>query len=275
MIYKSGVKPIEEPIEPAYWFLFYRDELLISADEKQGNHIPYFESVETIRSGLSDIQYLGTIDGKESYMACLTERAVPEGQGHVLMPLRKAYGAIDDEWYWLANRAYHLINWKQRNLFCGCCGAAMNSSADEVALVCGGCKNIVYPRISPAVIVAVTKGDEILLAHSARFIGPMYSIIAGFVEAGETLEECVRREIMEEVGLKVRNVKYVSSQPWPYPDSFMIAFTAEYEAGEIKIDQKEITDAGWYTRHNLPELPSRVSVARRLIDAWLSEKGSG
>lgn len=268
MIYESGVKAMNKEIGPAYWFLFYRDELMIFVNEMTGsNHIPFIADSKDVPAGMSDIQYLGLIDGKQGYVASLSGGAAPEG--HFFISLRKLFGGMEDDWYWLANRAYHLLNWRRKNGYCGCCGEAMVESPDEVAMNCGRCGNIVYPRISPAVIVAITKGEQILLAHSARFTGKMYSVIAGFVEPGENLEECVKREVMEEVGLNVRNVRYFSSQPWPYPDSLMIAFTAEYESGEIRIDEKEITDAGWYTRDNLPEMPSRVSVARKLIDAWL------
>lgn len=275
MIFESGVKIINEEIGPAYWFLFYHDELLVSAnkvaDNKYSgiNHIPFIDDINSLRSMMSDIQYLGLIDGKDSCTATLSGAIAPDG--HIFVSLRKLFGGIEDDWYWLANRAYHLINWRKKNKFCGCCGEVLTESPDEVAMNCGKCGNIVYPRISPAVIVAITKGNQILLAHAARFTSRMYSVIAGFVEPGESLEECVKREVLEEVGLTVQNVRYFSSQPWPYPDSLMIAFTAEYGSGEIRIDEKEITDAGWYTRDNLPEIPSKASVARKLIDAWLQK----
>jgi NAD+ diphosphatase len=193
----------------------------------------------------------------------------------VRMELRMLFGSLEDDWYWLANRAFHLLGWGKKNRFCGVCGSELSLSEDEVAFKCDKCGNIIYPRISPAVIVAITRGDEILLAHSARFAKGMYSVIAGFVEAGETLEECVEREIGEEVGIKVKNIRYFRSQPWPYPDSLMLAFTAEYESGEIQVDNEEITDAGWYTADNLPGLPSKASVARKLIDSWLDKVSNG
>ena len=270
MIYKSGVKAINEVIGEAYWFLFLKDELLVGNDGiNQQSQIPFLNSAENFGSKLTDIQYLGLIDGKDSYVASLSESVALDG--YFFKGLRILYGNIEDDWYWLANRAFHLNGWKKKNRYCGRCGKEMHESPDEVAMNCNECGNIVYPRISPAVIIAITKGEQILLAHAAKFSGSMYSVIAGFVEPGETLEECVRREIMEEVGLQVANIRYFSSQPWPYPDSLMIAFTAEYVSGEIRIDEKEITDAHWYSRDNLPEQPSRVSVARKLIDVWLSK----
>lgn len=270
MVYESGVKAINEPIGEAYWFLFLKDELLVSNDGiSPKSQIPFFNNIKDFGSKLEDIQYLGLIDGKDSYVASLPESIALDG--HQFKGLRILFGNIEEDWYWLANRACHLNSWKKKNRYCGRCGDEMHASMDEVAMNCNKCGNIVYPRISPAVIVAITKGEQLLLAHAARFTGSMYSVIAGFVEPGETLEECVKREIMEEVGLQVANVCYFASQPWPYPDSLMIAFTAEYVSGDIRIDDKEITDAHWYSRDNLPELPSSVSVARKLIDAWLSK----
>lgn len=142
---------------------------------------------------------------------------------------------------------------------------------DERAKVCPSCGFVNYPRISPAMIVAVTRGREILLAKGSRFQGGFYSVLAGFVEPGETFEECVEREIKEEVGLKVKNINYFGSQPWPFPDSLMVGFTAEYAGGDITIDNKEILDAGWYTAEGLPLIPGNGSIARRLID-WYVQK---
>jgi NAD+ diphosphatase len=125
-----------------------------------------------------------------------------------------------------------------------------------------------YPRLSPAVIVAVERGNRILLARARRFTAAMYSVIAGFVEPGETLEECVRREVMEETGIRIRAIRYFGSQPWPFPDSLMIGFTAEYESGELLIDGTELVDAGWFAAGELPTIPGPISIARRLIDAF-------
>jgi NAD+ diphosphatase len=131
-----------------------------------------------------------------------------------------------------------------------------------------------YPRLSPAVITAVLKDNKILLSHYAAFKGNMHTIIAGFVEPGETLEECIKREILEEVGIQVRNIKYFGSQPWPFPNSLMIGFTAEYESGEISVDRTEISEAGWYDVNSLPELPPKMSIAREIID-WFIQSNSG
>lgn len=166
-------------------------------------------------------------------------------------------------------RALHLINWNSSNKFCGRCGSTLEEKKDETAKTCPNCGNIIYPTICPATITAVTKGDKILLAHNNNFINDTHSVIAGFVEAGENLEDCVKREIYEEVGIRVKNIKYFGSQPWPFPFSLMTAFTAEYESGDIKVDGDEIGHADWYNKYNLPQIPMKGSISRDLIDSWL------
>jgi NAD+ diphosphatase len=140
---------------------------------------------------------------------------------------------------------------------------------------CPGCGFLSFPRISPAVIVLVEKENRVLLARVKRFTTELYSVLAGFVEPGETLEETVRREVEEEVGIKVKNLRYFGSQPWPFPDSLMIGFTADYESGEIKIDETEIADAGWYDPDRLPTIPGKISIARELIDWFVNAKLRG
>jgi NAD+ diphosphatase len=171
--------------------------------------------------------------------------------------------------FWIGGRGFQLINWDRTTRFCGRCGSPTQSSDSERAKVCQNCGLRNYPRISPAVIVAVTRERRILLARAFRFPMKIYSVIAGFVEPGETLEQCIRREIKEEVNIEVRNIRYFGSQPWPFPNSLMIAFTAEYAGGELRIDNEEIMDAGWFEAHELPNIPDKVSIARRLIDSFI------
>ena len=142
---------------------------------------------------------------------------------------------------------------------------------DERAKICQQCGLVNYPRVSPAIIVAVIKDDQILLARSGRFPGGFFSVLAGFVEPGESLEACVKREVFEETGIAVQNIRYFGSQPWPFPDSLMVGFTAEYAGGDIQIDGREIVAADWYSRDNLPNIPPGISIARQLID-WFAEK---
>jgi NAD+ diphosphatase len=177
---------------------------------------------------------------------------------------------LDDEVFMLAGRAFQITNWDENHKYCGKCGALFDNKQDERAKICPKCGLVNYPRISPAIITAIVKENKILLAHGNHFKNKMYSVIAGFVEPGETFEDCVQREVMEEVGIRVKNIRYFGSQPWPFPNSLMVGFTAEYESGEIKVDEKEIGDAGWYSVDEFPETPGHGSIARKLID-WFIE----
>jgi NAD+ diphosphatase len=263
---KMNLKASEHGRETAYWFLFYNEELLV--EENAGTiNIPLICDSRILSLEPTDVQYIGSLAGNKCYVANLCNKNMPEGFS--FKGLRQLYGHIADANFWFAGRAFHIINWMKNNKFCGCCGNRMHVLSEELAVQCSHCSHIVYPRISPAVIVAVIKEDKILLARSPRF-GKMYSVIAGFVEPGETLEDCVQRELKEEVGIEVKHIKYFGDQPWPFPDSLMIAFTAQYANGTITIDNKEIVDAGWFSPHDLPEIPSKVSIARQLID-WFVE----
>jgi len=164
------------------------------------------------------------------------------------------------------------VDWDRNHQYCGRCGSATADRQEERAKICPRCGLTAYPRISPAVIVAITRGEKILLARAHRFPYAMYSVIAGFVEAGESLEQCVRREIAEEVGITVKNLRYFGSQSWPFPNSLMVAFTAEHAGGEIRIDPSEIMDARWFTAADLPRIPDKASISRRLIDWFVDRK---
>ena len=189
--------------------------------------------------------------------------------GMAFRTLRELYGRIDDELWTLAGRAAQLVEWDRTHLHCGRCGTPTEHAPGERARRCPVCGHSAFPRLSPAVIMRVTRGDEILLARARRFPGAMYSVLAGFVEPGETLEECVAREVAEEVGIQVTDIPYFASQPWPFPHSLMIGFTATWVSGDLRLEEAELADARWFTRDNLPELPGNLSIARRLIDDWL------
>jgi NAD+ diphosphatase len=172
-----------------------------------------------------------------------------------------------DEAFALAGRAVQLLDWQAQHRFCGRCGKPTERKPDEHAMHCADCGLIVYPRISPAVMVLVRDGDRLLLARSPRFKPGVYSALAGFVEPGETLEQCAAREVREEVGVEITNLRYFASQPWPFPNSLMVAFYADYAGGEILPDPSEIEAAAWFSTDALPILPDPVSISRRLIDA--------
>ncbi|GHV88880.1 hypothetical protein AGMMS50267_12400 [Spirochaetia bacterium] len=174
---------------------------------------------------------------------------------------------------WRLLRVYHIRRWQTESRFCGHCGGANRDAPHELARQCPLCGRLEYPRISPAIIVLITNDrEQALLAHNRKFTGRVYSLIAGFTEAGESLEATVVREVREEVGLELQDIRYVTSQPWPFPNSLMLGFTARYAGGRITPDGEEIEDAQWFNRDALPELPGRASVSRYLINRWLEGK---
>ena len=178
--------------------------------------------------------------------------------------------------FWLGGRAVQIVDWDRTHQFCGRCGQETEYANDR-GKKCPNCGLSNYPKLSPAIIVSITRdnGNELLLARGSRHPAGFYSVLAGFVEPGETLEMCVRREIKEEVGLDVKNIRYFGSQPWPFPNSLMLAFTCEYAGGEIVMQEDEIADAGWYTPENMPKVPPPLSISRALIDNFVANWREG
>jgi NAD+ diphosphatase len=181
---------------------------------------------------------------------------------------------LDEDLFWIAARAVQIIDWDRTHQFCGRCGVPLRNKTNERAKECPWCGLLHFPRLAPAIIVLVERGNQLLLARSRHFMPGMYSVLAGFVEPGESLEEAVVREVKEEVGIEIKDIKYFGSQPWPFPHSLMIGFTATYAGGEISLDDKEIEDAGWYAAEKLPRIPGKISIARKLIDGFLAKRGS-
>lgn len=169
----------------------------------------------------------------------------------------------------LAALGQQMLNWHKNSQFCSRCGASMDFVAGEWGKVCHGCNSSHYPHVHPCIIVLVTRGDEVLLTRKANWIAGRYSLVAGFVEPGECLEETVAREVQEETGIEVKNIKYIGSQAWPFPSQNMMGFVAEYAGGEVVVDKTELEDARWFVRTQLPLLPSRRSIARFMLDNYL------
>ena len=263
MNFISGLHAPQNEGYGCLWFVFKKGKLLIKRTP-EGFEIPGEGDYTDLTAPERKI-YFGTLDGCPCY-AAIADDHFAATEPFAWIDLRALFGAIREELIWVAGRANHLVDWEQSHRFCGRCGESTEDKADERAKHCPRCGLTNYPRLSPAVIVAVLKGDQILLARNARFKAPMFSVLAGFVEPGETLEECVEREIREEVGIAVENIRYFGSQPWPFPNSLMVGFVADYAGGEIIIDGNELVEAGWFTKSNLPPVPSSISIARRLID---------
>ena len=191
----------------------------------------------------------------------------------VTVGLRESWFVLPVEFYNTASKASELLYWDTCTKYCGVCGAPMKR-VTTISKQCTHCGKEVWPQVSPAIIVRIRRDDDILLVHAKNFRrSEMYGLVAGFVETGETLEECVKREVYEEVGLEIKNIHYFGSQPWPYPCGIMIGFTADYAGGELHVQEEELSSAKWFNRHNLPPIPDKMSIARRLIDNYIEERG--
>jgi NAD+ diphosphatase len=227
---------------------------------------------------LADMTQLG-VDGARLYLGrlqgvdCLALRVASdtvEPAGWQWRGLRSLFLQIPDALLALAGRAFQIVEWDRSHQFCGRCGAPTRNKTGERGKECTACGHIVYPRVSPAMMVLVTRGRELLLARANRFPAAMFSALAGFVEPGESIEDCIHREVREEVGVEVDDLRYFASQSWPFPHSLMIAFTAEYVSGDARPCDAEIAEVKWFALDALPQLPGPVSISRQLIDATVA-----
>ncbi len=253
-----------DPAVAPLWWCVQGNRLLVG----DGGELPT-ELPEGATS--SESLFLGVLGGRPCWAADAGADAAA-GDGLAFMDLRALHPALGERRWAIAGRAVQLVDWMHSHRFCGRCGAGTEPARGERARRCPSCGLLAFPRLAPAIITLVQRGDEALLAQGVNFGVTMYSCIAGFVEPGETLEEAVEREIGEEVGIQVCDVRYQASQPWPFPHSLMIGFRARWAAGDIRIDPNEIADAGWFRADELPPIPPGISIARRLIDSWLKEQ---
>lgn len=251
-----------------WWFIFAGGKLLVALNE-DGRPSPAGMPPEELGMSAHFSRPLGMLDTVACHVAAVAKDTAPPAAME-FRDLRGLYGAIDDDLFRLAGRAIQIVHWQRQHRYCGTCAAPLEDIPGEMARRCPGCSTVSYPRLSPAVIMSVERGDEILLGRSPRFPKGMYSVLAGFVEPGETLEEAVKREIMEEAGVEVGDIRYLASQPWPFPHSLMIGFTSRYLGGELVVDRGELEDARWFSRDNMPALPSPISISRLLIEDFLS-----
>jgi NAD+ diphosphatase len=263
-----GVEP-PAATEGARWIAFRKGEPLVTVGDEP---LP-FPGREVIAklAPLDEAQYIGALDGTPLFAVLLPEdAAAPEG--FTFGPMRPLFLRLPEPMRKLVGRALQIVEWNRTHRFCGACATPTERVPKERARKCPACGLTAYPRIAPAIIVLVQRGDEALLARAANFPGAFFSTLAGFVEPGESLEETLAREVAEEVGVAVKNLRYVGSQPWPFPHSLMVGFMAEYAGGEIAIDRNEIEEAAWFRYDALPKIPPRISIARRLIDLWIEER---
>ena len=262
--------PSEQITTPSLWFIF-KDEKLLIDKANFDKPIPLLQHFSELSLESQVQHYLGTYNETHCFAVDLNSNAqIP--QNMEFYPLRQCYDILGDTLFNIAGRASQILLWDNTNHFCGRCGAEMYLKETERARACPERQFHSYPRISPSIIVLIEKGDEMLLARSPHFKPGMYSMLAGFIEPGETAEQAVEREVFEEVGIRLKNIHYVRSQPWPFPHSLMLGFTAEYESGELNPDGIEIEDAHWFNIDNLPELPIHASIARWLINSFIEKQ---
>ena len=247
--------------------VLYGRRYSLSADG--GARLPKASELTGKLSPETTMMLAGQIDGAECWGAHLPNEFTPP-DGMELSESRLAFVNPNPDMTYAIARCRTFVNWRNAHRFCGACGAATAFADSDLAIVCPSCGMMYYPQIAPAVITMITRnsGKEVLLAHNKRFSTPSFSLIAGFVEAGESLEQAVAREILEETGITVCNIKYIRSQPWPFPNSLMLGFQAEYDSGDVSPMDGELDQIGWYSRENMPMLPNQGSIARRMIEDY-------
>ena len=252
------------------YFIFCQGDILLTSEGTVpfGNYAPIelkpWEKVTILRHTYP----LLNGGGREEVFVGALSKPVTDRLDLQMVPLRKSFHILSAEDYQLAGKCAELVYFHQNNKFCGVCGGEMHWQT-EISKQCRECGKELWPSLATAIIVRVTRGDEILMVHAHSFRDRHYGLVAGFVETGETLEECVEREVWEETHLRVTNIRYFASQPWPYPSGLMVGFTADYLSGELQLQKSELSDGGWYSKENLPYLPDPSSIAYRLIQDWI------
>ena len=246
-----------------YWFIFCKDEILLT----EAGEIPESVISPVELAEWHTLHHLPAIANIPSRAVRIDAPVLKEG--YQMVGLRQSFDLLSSTFYNMASKAAEILYWDATTKFCGVCGAPMKLHTD-ISKRCVNCGKEVWPSLAVAIIVAVTRnsGKELLMVQSKNFRGDYYGLVAGFVETAETLEECVRREVAEETGIQVDNIRYVASQSWPYPSGLMVGFTAEYVGGELAIQHSELKKGGWFTVDSLPPIPGKVSLARFLIDKW-------
>ena len=253
----------------SWWFIFYKDQLLLEKKEDGIYAIPCEESSPIVIKEKTTVHNITTLEGKNCKAFSLSS-PIEESEQWIMIGLRASYEYLPLSHYQTAGKAHEILHWDRNSRFCSACGTPMEQK-ESIMKRCPKCGREVYPSISTAILVLVRKKDSLLLVHARNFKGTFNSLVAGFLETGENLEECVAREVMEETQLKIKNISYFGSQSWPYPSGLMVGFIADYESGKIELQDDELSSGAFYTRDNLPELPHKLSLARKMIDWWLEQ----
>ena len=253
-----------------YYFAFCKDDLLLERHPDGTYTIPCAATPPTELKPWTQLLNPGPTGDGYDVRTYAIDAPVTDSATYEMCPLRQSYYKLPEELYLKAGKCAELLYWDRNTRFCGVCGAPMKLHTD-ISKRCTNCGKEVWPQLAIAIIVLIRRGDdEVLLARGRNFKTDFYGLIAGFVETGETLEQAVRREVREETGLEIQNLRYFDSQPWPYPSGLMVGFTADYASGTLRLQHEELKKAGWFSRTNLPRLPEKLSIARRLIDDWIN-----
>lgn len=259
-------------IKPAgnQWFIFFEDQLLLNK-EKDGKYSIPCNTESPIKPFSQYKIHEISLPNGEKIKAVAIEQPISETDQWIMVGLRASYDFLPLSDYQAAGKASQILYWDMHSRFCPVCSTPMEQQT-PIMKKCPKCGNEMYPPVSTAVIVLIRKGKEILLVRARNFRGTFYGLVAGFLETGETLEQCVQREVLEETGLRVKNIQYFGNQPWPYPSGLMVGFIADYESGEIKLQEDELFAGAFFSKENLPEIPRKLSIARKLIDWWIANE---
>ncbi len=249
------------------WFVFHDDKLVLVRDG-DGARLPRENDLPDLANDADAASMLGYLDG----VPCLAHASAHStlAAETELVDLRQAYGLLPELEYAIAGFASQVLHWDRTSRFCPVCGHATEHMSGERAKRCPSCNFAQYPRVSPAIIVLIYRPGQILLTRQPSWPANRYSLVAGFVEAGESLEECLRREVMEEVGVAVDEIRYLGSQPWPFPHQLMVGFLARHHSGDVAFDDHELEHAAWFDLDALPDLPPPLSISRRILDWHLT-----
>ena len=256
-------------MERKYWFVFCKGDLLLEKTSDGRYTIPYQEEAPTPLKEWTNVHTI-TPFGDDDVRTYTIDGPVTDNPRYEMCGLRATYNKLPHELYQIAGKCQEILYWDANTRFCGVCGGPMKMHT-EISKRCTHCGKEIWPLLATAIIVLIRREDKVLLVHARNFRGKFFGLVAGFVETGETLEEAVVREVHEEVGIKIKNIRYFASQPWPYPCGLMVGFTADYVSGNLHLQRSELDDAGWFDRDHLPPVPDKMSIARQLIDSWLEE----
>lgn len=258
-----------------HWFVFIGNSIILKKSDNGAHQIPQSDTPPFGIKEWTHVQALPPIGNTEcrAYSMSTPPTHMKE---YTTVNLRESYNLLPEPFYQMASKAYELIYWDSNTKYCGVCGSPMKWQTD-ISKQCPYCGKEIWPQVAPAIIVRIERKNtdgqnEILLVKAKNFKRNYYGLVAGFLETGETLEQCVEREIFEETHLRVRNIQYFGSQYWPYPSGIMVGFTADYQSGELSLQKEELKTGGWFTINTMPDIPDKVSIARQLIDDWLTKQ---